>query len=474
MTFGDFSFEDEEHDDLNKYHIIYEKIKEALSESKILYFDNEDLLDAVEFFLDEEEIEMANDIIDYALIIFPANNDFLLLKSEVFIELAEYDKAFNIIDEIENKEPYLAKIYILRASAYEDMNRDEDALSEYIKALNNNVNDIDLIFEELGYYYLSKKKYHEAAENFKECLEIDTENSAVFDALTNIYLEHLGTLDGLSFFEQYTNKNPDSIYAWYSAAQLFEAEEFFNKAISAYEKVLQMDDTFTNAILNVISCLRKTKNYLRVFKICKHYKDTNYPLFLYEMAETHLDMGDVDEAMLVYKGILKNNDKDVGAIIGLSHCYLIYDEDVKAFNFIESALTENENNIELLLEKAFILKNQDKFKEAIEVYRLISDIDGISETNELSFEIADLYIVMKEIENARTELHKALIIYPNDARLNFALAASYYLLNENEAAYNYFEVAMAIEPDKYDVFFERCENAQNDTLFQDILKKHNI
>ena len=474
MSLGDFLYDDSDVDGVKNYLSIYESVKEATNNSKLVFLDNQELEDSIGYFIDEEEPQKALEITNYALSIFPENVEFGLLKAETFIDLNDLEKAMALLNAIENRVPYIAKIYLLKASVHEINNEDDKVIGEYHKALFNDVNEPELIYEELGFYFLSKENYIDAVKSFKKCIEIDKDNISVFDALTDVYIENLSTLEGLTFFEQFTNANPDCINAWFSVGRIFQAEERYLKAIKAYEKVLQIDEYNLISIENAIQCLKLTENYKRVIKICQYYNDFMYPYFAYEMAETCFDMGDTDESLKYYFQLYNENQKEIETVLGIARCYTFQGYYTKAFQFIDIGLKYNKDNTDLLVFKGLLLKETGDYTQAVEVLEKALCFEFEGENDEAFFELADIYCELNDYNAAIDSLLKGIDENANNAKLMFFLASCYYNSNNKEKAYSIFEDAYILDDSLYNIFFEKCFLAQNDIVFLDIIKKNGI
>jgi len=473
MSFGDFLFDGSNADSIDNYLLIYKSVKEATDNSKLIFLDNQELEDSITYFIDEDEPQKALEIINYALSIFTENVEFILLKAETLIDLKKFEEALILLNIIENKEPYNARVYLLRASIYEINNEGDKVIGEYHKALFNDVNEPELIYEELGFYFLSKENYNDAVKSFKKCIEIDKENINVFDALTDIYIEHLGTIEGLSFFEQFTNANPECINAWFSAGCLFQDEELYHKAIKAYEKVLQIDEHHLISIENVIQCLKLTRNFKRIVKICRYYIDFMHPYFVYEMAETLFDMGEVDDSLKHYFQLYDENQNDIEAILGIARCYAFQGYYKKAFQFLDIGLKNNIDNTDLLVFKGLLLKETGEYDSAAKDLEKALLLGFDSDNSDVFFELADVYCEIDDFNAAIDALLKGLDENKNNPKLLFFLAACYYNFNNKEKAYLTFEDAIVLEKNAYNIFFDKCIIAQSDNYIMDIIQKNN-
>ncbi len=474
MTFDEYNDKENSIPDFQRYYQLHSQVKEAQSTSKYIYLEIDELEDAVSFFIDEEIYENAGELLQYALEIYPDVAAFMLLKAELLIIHKKFDAARALINEVEKKEPYLTNIYVLRAASFEAENDEAKALLEYNKALENDVDEPEIIFEEMGYFFFAKADFKSALDCFDKYIAIDNENRSVFDMITNIFIETQSIVDGLIFFEDYTSRYPDCPYGWFSLARLFETDKQFAKAVKTYENGLRIDDTHTDAILSVLNCLRNLKDFKRIIKICNYYNDFNYPIFRVEKAETYLEMDEMELARTEYTDIYEKNPENTDAIVGIANIFKLEGYFDKALNFINSALIKDENNVVLLINKAFLLKDAGDFDSAIELFEKIISLEFVGDVSKIYFHLAETYLFTENIPSAINVLTDALDNYENEPDIMFLLAACYFLNGDDENALTVFEEAMLCDADCSRVFFSKVPEALNDNMILEIMKKNGL
>ncbi len=474
MTFDDNSDPDSGMPDFQRYYLLHSLVKEAQSNAEYIYLEMDELEDAVSFFIDEGIYENANELLQYALVVYPDAASLSLLKAELLIIQKKFDEARAIINEVEKKEPYLTNIYVLKAAIFEAENDEAKALIEYNKALENKVDEPEIIFEEMGYFFFYKADYKNALDCFDKYITIDNENLAVFEMITNIFIETQTIVDGLIYFEDYTSKFPECPFAWFSLARLFETDKQYAKAVKTYENGLRIDDTHTDAILSVLNCLRILKDYKRVIKICNYYKNFNYPIFLVEKAETYIEMDELELARTEYLAIFEKDPESTEAIVGISNILKLEGYFEKALNFINAALLKDDNNVVLLINKAFLLKDSGAFDSAIELFEKIVSMEFVGDVSKIYFHLAETYLFSEDLPSAINSLTEALENYENDTELRFLLAACYFLNGETDNAHTAFEDAMSGNCDNSKVFFEKVPEALNDNMILEIMRKNGL
>jgi len=475
MGFEDNFFEDSEEKEIEQYQQIIEDISNALETKDIIYFDSEELYDAADYFISINDQDKALKIINYALNIFPNNTDFQLLKAEVLINKESFKEAMHLLKEIEKKEPYNTHVYIYKANIYQIEGQSKKSIKEFQRALTLNVNDPEIIYEHMGHFYIVEEDFDLALENFLKCVELDNDNENAFRTLTDLFITEFDVMDGLALFEKFTSEHPDAIYAWYSAGRLFQVLKLYDKAIKAYEKALRIDNDFTDAIENVINCLKETEDFARIIQICKYYKDYNYPYFVYELAEAYYSMGELDLAKKNYFEIYNKIPNHTGSITGIARCFFVNYEYQKAFNFLDTCIKNIADNYELIFYKGILQKNYGLLEEAAITFSQAHNQSEFEDNSDLAFELADTYYLLEEFDKAYdvllTNHNTNIFISPKNL---FFLAACYYNRNDLDKAYNYFEDAIKMNSKLWNVFYDKCTKAESDMIILELIKKYDL
>jgi len=208
----------------------------------------------------------------------------LILLSEINLRIDDYDKA----------EYYLQKSIAIK--------KDPKAL------------------QMLGELFMKQEKYEESIEVLNEATILDGENADVFYLLGCAFLRLKKQEEAINHFSKATFYNEKHIGAYFEIANLYQfASEEIDKAIIAYQKILDIDAENKDASFNLATLLFNSKKNVKiakklVFEIMKYdeqdYKvimllvDIYIYLYNYVLAMKYLEKLPSDDQNVIYKKAL--------------------------------------------------------------------------------------------------------------------------------------------------------------------------
>ncbi|ACV24649.1 tetratricopeptide repeat protein [Methanocaldococcus fervens] len=173
-----------------------------------------------------------------------------LLKTTCLESLGKYDELLKTYDEMLSHVPELAPIWVEKAEILRKLGKYEEALFCVNKALELKPDSKNALYIK-GVLLKRLGKYKEALECFKKL--IDELNTKWLDAIKHaIYLSL--TLDNLKDAERYINMGlkirEDDVILWYFKGRLYEYLGKLDEALKCYNKVIELQPTYTKALLN--------------------------------------------------------------------------------------------------------------------------------------------------------------------------------------------------------------------------------
>ncbi|MEI8202642.1 MAG: tetratricopeptide repeat protein [Bacteroidota bacterium] len=215
----------------------------------------------------------------------------------------------------------------------------------------------------------------------------------------------------------------------------------------------------------------------------KKSADSGADLFKYKSTSLLIDasrakiIGNVAEAIDLYKTIIKNDPKNSVASYELANLYysqksypeaLVYAKKAveynpaqdwysyllamvynKTGNFSESTklyqklAEKNPFQTQYLYEWAYAYLYESKYNEAIKVYDKIEKITGIDE--QIILQKQKLYLQLNKVDKAAEEMTKLCLQYPTEVRYVLMIADMYAINEMPDKAFEYYKKALAID-----------------------------
>ena len=422
-----------------------------------------------------------------AIKISPEDSILLTKLAGLYTELNDYDNAVDIYLKAIEIKPNDAFIYISLGSIYETQNKYKEALAAYENALR--------IFPEYKYNYLNlanvqyqTKDYKSAIENYKLFLDTYSQHWEARKSLANSYLSAGNPEKAVEEFQNlYINNNENfDDYANFGIA-LFKTANY-EKAQEILEKAIEKDDTNTTAKV----CLAMTyqnleKNDLALAQFNAVLKDENgLNSIRYDYANLLADMGnnakaieeykkyltsypedgnayrnlgivykrekDYKNAIENYKKALSKSSNDINTKKDLAECYHLQKDYKNAIVFYDEILKQDAEDIETKTNKAIALHALGQYQDAITLYEEILDKKD-SEMVQSNLTDAIVSQSTKDLEaknykNAIDGYVKAISRGTKDSYAYYGLAKAYQATGVNDKATEYYEKAIALDPDK--------------------------
>ena len=152
-----------------------ERYEEMIRNQDQYFFDAQAFESIIEYYVEKNDPIKALQVVEYAINQHPFAAVFSIKQAQLYLATNQFDQAFESLNKAETLEPSDADIYTIRGNIYEGMERNQDALYNYEKALEL-AESTDEILLHIAYVYQSMGDYENAVGYLKQCLEQNMEN----------------------------------------------------------------------------------------------------------------------------------------------------------------------------------------------------------------------------------------------------------------------------------------------------------
>lgn len=414
----------------------------------------------------------------------------------LYTDMDKYDDAINAYTKVTELRPNDAFVYISLGSIYENQSKYVEALGAYNNALK--------IFPEYKYNYLNianvqyqTKNYKEAIENYNTFLNTYSQHWEARKSLANAYLANNNPEKAVVEFENlYVNNNQHfDDYANYGIA-LFETQDY-EKATEFLEKAVEKDSENTTAkVCLALSYQALDKNDLAYAQFNAIFKDEpNLNSLRFDYANLLADMSKDDDAIIEFKkyaefypndarvyknmGIVYERKKDYQNAIAnyekaltldtkdndtkksLASCYHYQKDYTNAIKYYDELLASNPDDIDVLTNKALALHASEKYEDAIALYNEILETKSSelvqNNLTDALIALGQQELIKQNYSKATDTFIKAISRGTKDSGAYFGLARAYRACNVNDKATEYYEKAIAMNPEKVEYSNEFAE-----------------
>ena len=451
------------------------KFESMLKTNNILFFDSDQFEEIINHYLENGKIALAKKATKLGLQQHPSSTTLKLFQVEMFIFENELDIADILLDELYQIEQSNEEIYIQKANILSRRDQHKHAIVLLEKALEITLDQADVL-SLIGMEYLILEDYENAKNYFIRCLndeedQIHTDYSALYNVIYCFeYLEQ--NQEAIHYLNVFLDKNPYSEVAWHQIGKQYSILKQYKKALASFDFAIISDDRFIGAYLEKGKVLEKMKRYdlaIESFVITLGLDDpTSFALLrigrCYEKIKN-------DEMALQYytKCVEQDGLLDKGWIAITDFHYKKKDYK-KALYFIDKAINIDSENVLYWKRYAKINKKLQWFEEAEVGYRKALEFGNYEQNTWLTR--CDILIKLGEFEGAINNLQQAAEFYPDSAEIEFRLAGLYYdTLKEDTGAFH-LKNALDIEPEFLLILEEIFPHILEKISVKEIIKNH--
>lgn len=281
---------------------LVKRYEQALESGKNIYLDADEFSDLAEYYDMQEDTDAAREIIESGLAIHPGSSSLLAKKVRFVIYDGDYVEALGMLDKIGE---YNFDLYLLKIECLLQLERYDEAYNLTEELLEKeDEEDQDHIFAELGFLHVEADCFKEAVIYFQESLKFNPENIDVLSDMAYAY-EMLGDFSSaINATNKILDIEPYTYEAWINLGKLFSLKEEFEKAIDAFDFALTINDSDSNVLKLKAHCLSiagRVEEALAVFKELLLSDPKDYSIYLL-LAECY-------QSLEMYVEALQNLDK---------------------------------------------------------------------------------------------------------------------------------------------------------------------
>ena len=463
----DNNFDDEELSLVNQF-------EEMQTKSSSYFFDIEELEVIIDYYFDKDQLLKAQQVIKFALKIYPDSTSFLLKKAQLYSMLEQADKAFDLLNQIENLEPYNPEIYVTRASLFNQKGNHQQAVEELTKALEytDDIEDNIELYQNIAYEYENLNNYQEAINYLKKAHTLDEKDKSVLFELAYCYESCNQTEESISSFKKIIAIDPYSKTAWFNLGVSYSTMGLFEKAIECYDYAIAIDEKFSSAYFNKANALSSLEQYDEAIEIYREVLQFETPdaLTHYYIGECYQKIQQLDAAINQYRTALEINPKMADAYVGIGVCHELLGQDVDALKCFLTASEIEPANPEYWYLLGLLQHKHSMNDDAIFSYQKVIESDQSNKMIWLDY--SSIYNELGEYDKAINILSEGIKLFPNMAELQYRL--SIYLFNKGrlKEAYVIMDKALQLDADKHTTLFEYQPELKNIPEIIDLISNY--
>ena len=437
-----------------------QNFERMLESGESFFYDNDELGQLIDYYLDFEQINKATKAIAYGESIYPFESFYQIKKAEVFIAQRNINGAIKLLEKYRTIEPQNPEIAKLLGDCYALSLQYKRALDCYLFALNfDNTNDELLLrLARVNFAQGNNKKALSYLNAFPSDYMYDELSVQEFLKLFLDYGQHT---EAVTFLQNIIDNDPYNYSAWYFLGLVRQKEESYEEGISAYEFCIAIDEENTMGHLGKGNCLMEldqNQEAISSFNLSLDNDESDAEVFC-NIAECYENLKDDSAAKYNYQKSIKLNPNLSDAYFGLATVYKrgakLKEAERNLLKAIDIDRYESMYHIELA-EVYLINENSDR---CYYHYEKAYEID--SDTTEIILDFAHAKFELGDIDEALDLLINHLENHDEDHRMYYRIASYSFILGHSEKGYNFLHAALKMNPKEYILLFEFAPFTEN-------------
>ncbi len=401
MLYPDFNENENENTEITGLIELFERF---LASGEQFYFDEDSLERILEYYEMQSRPERAEAVADYAINQNPYSSDFLIRKAEFLLNRKKYKEALEFLDKAALFDTGEVDVYLIRSDVYVETNqidKAEQTLYDALKIADDEEKDI--IYAELSDIYEMQENFEKAFECLTSALEINPRNEDALYKLSHIVDMTDAYGESVTIHKNITEKEPYSWLAWYNLGRAYMGLGLYENAIEAFEFVMAIDDNFDLVYRDAADIYYRMADYpkaIEMFEIAQeksggfedysfriglcfeqsnnfktaryHYrKAARQDPYLHEaffrIGETYRLEERYEAALVNYKKALKLDESNEDYIVKIIMIYKIIDKDDDVIFYLNWLVNARPDILNYWLDYIIYLFDIAKFGECVEV-----------------------------------------------------------------------------------------------------------
>jgi tetratricopeptide (TPR) repeat protein len=367
-----------------------------------------------------ENYNKAAELFNQVLQSDPENDAALYQLAQLKIQKNNYADALGLMEKAVTVKPDNEWYWLSLVDCYEKTNNIAKLDSSLDQLIRINPAKTDYYFDKANASFI-EKKYDDALTAYANLQQITGLNEDIVSGRQKIYLAQNNIEPAVADLQALIKDNPGNTRYYLLLADLYNANNFRDKALKVLETAQKIDANNGQVHLALADIYRDKKDYEACF----------YQITL-AFAVPSLDIDTKIKILLNYVPKFPDPTAKASALELSQILTTAHHDDYKAFAMYGDMLAQN-----------------DKLKEAEDAYRKAIQIDG---------QKYDVYEQLVRIELSRSETadaikdgETALSYFPNSAWMNYLVAVAYIQDKKNDKAVSYIKNATDLDTDDKDL-----------------------
>lgn len=444
-----------------------------VSEGGSKYFDLDQLLEVIDFYLNDQDLQGLEGAVAYAKSLFPSSTD-VKLRQTYLLNIKGYNQqALSLLENLIQVEPHNTEIAYTMGVTLGTLERHEQAISFFKKALGDQYEQ-GLVYGNIGDEYYKLQDYDQAVIHYQNAIEHDIEEERSFINLTQILLDKGEEDKGIEFFEKIIEKHPYCWMAWHAVSILYSSISLFEKAIDADEYALAIEGNAPDPYFHIAENYMHLSDPQKAIQVLHEAADRGLllPEVFSKIAQIYLHIQNFETATIYARRVLDEVPQSSSAWHYAGYCYAMMEDYHSATHYYDKAVSLDPDVSIYLLDAALAHEQVDEC-DTSEIFYLRA-IQVAPQDESIYAHYAEFLIDQDRAQEAIPYLEDALRKCENVLPINALLSVAFYLTGHRNRLFTALRACLEDDPDSLTYIFSRCPNIQYDQDVMNIIASYHV
>lgn len=279
-------------------------------------------------------------------------------KCEKLLNSTKYEEVLKLLSSKTLLKHNNPSLYVLKAHTLQLLNRQEEAVQNYSKAIELNNKYFDA-YVNRGVIYSQMNKNEEALKDFNKAVEINDKNPAPYINKAILYKKLKNNLAAEVNYEIAIKLNRKDPEAYYNRGLYHSESGNYKEAVKDFSKAIHLDNNFSDAYISRGSCYVNLKKYQEALAdFDKAIKlNPKSSIAYYNKGVLYHELEDFQEALKNYDKAIKLDNSNFNAYNNRGLLYYKLNEYERALRDYNEAIKIKGSNVELLNYKIDIINS---------------------------------------------------------------------------------------------------------------------
>jgi tetratricopeptide (TPR) repeat protein len=230
-------------------NILIQKYETLLYNKELIYFDADEFDIIIYHYISENRYADALEALIHAELCHPDDIDLALHKIKVMMYLDNFDRAFELLQDLESRTDDLFEINLYKGHVYTLNDDIENALREFELALEKNPDYEDEELQYIPNILIDQGYFSEALIFLHKFIDSGVRNAKIFFNTGHCYDKLSNSEKAEEYFEKSLDEDPFNEKTWIVLGMLHLSSDNSGKALEAFEFALSVNSENHVAIL---------------------------------------------------------------------------------------------------------------------------------------------------------------------------------------------------------------------------------